>query len=571
MNIRRLKIGWRLRIGFGIMLLFLMLVAGLALLRMSFLGEQVRAISEINNTEMKLALEMRLTIYDRMIALRNIMLLSDEAALKQEHQRIRDQAAKYDAAEARLDAMFKSIADTTDTEKDLMKQVRKLRVEGDAVIEKVAGLASSGKQDMATKLLFTELRPVQQAWIGKLTELVEFEVKLNSEAEQAVTNVMSSTISQMIGLTAFALAFGLVLAQLITRSITRPLGEAMRLAETVAAGDLTATMTADSPDETGHLMQAMARMTASLSEIVAEVRRSTEAITSASRQIASGNMDLSSRTEQQAGSLEETASSMEELTSTVKQNADNARQASQLAASAAEVASDGGVVVNQVVESMGGIHASSRKIADIIGVIDGIAFQTNILALNAAVEAARAGEQGRGFAVVASEVRSLAQRSAAAAKEIKGLIDDSVNRVDSGTRLVNEAGAKMQTLVGSVARVSDIISEISAASSEQTAGIGQVNHAITQMDEATQQNASLVEQAAAASAAMQDQATRLSEVVGRFRISAHMAQAASQPAGTMPAAAPASPRQARLAAPQPAKPPVSAASNASAKGEWEEF
>jgi methyl-accepting chemotaxis protein len=286
----------------------------------------------------------------------------------------------------------------------------------------------------------------------------------------------------------------------------------------VADGDLTGTIVVTSKDETGQLLQALQDMNNGLVRIVTQVRMGTDTIATASSQIATGNLDLSSRTEEQASSLEETASSMEELTSTVKQNADNARQSNQLAMTASEVAVRGGAVVSQVVETMGSINDSANKIVDIIGVIDGIAFQTNILALNAAVEAARAGEQGRGFAVVASEVRNLAQRSASAAKEIKTLIDDSVEKVGTGSRLVNEAGATMGEVVESVRRVTDIMSEITAASQEQTDGIEQINQAVMQMDQVTQKNAALVEEAAAAAESLQDQASNLLQVVSVFKL-----------------------------------------------------
>ncbi len=304
----------------------------------------------------------------------------------------------------------------------------------------------------------------------------------------------------------------------VSRSITRPLGEAVEAAQSVAAGDLRTTIEVRSKDETGQLLQALKDMTGSLQSIVAQVRSGAEAIGVASDEIAQGNLDLSSRTEQQAGAIEETASSMEEITSTVQQNAENARQANQLAISACDVAAKGGHMVEQVVGTMASISESSRKIVDIIGVIDGIAFQTNILALNAAVEAARAGEQGRGFAVVAGEVRNLAQRSATAAKEIKELINDSVQRVDAGNRLVGETGATMGDIVTSVRRVMDIIGEISEASAEQGAGIAQVNMAVGEMDAATQQNAALVEEAAAAAQSLRDQTLALNEVVAVFKI-----------------------------------------------------
>ena len=316
----------------------------------------------------------------------------------------------------------------------------------------------------------------------------------------------------------FLLLVGVVLVLVIKQVVTRPLARAREAADKLAGGDLTARIAVNQEDEIGQLMRAVNGISDGLAHVVADVRQGTEQITTASSEIATGNLDLSSRTEQQAGSLEETASAMEELTSTVKQNADNAQQANQLALSASDVALQGGNVVGQVIATMGSINESSRKIVDIISVIDGIAFQTNILALNAAVEAARAGEQGRGFAVVASEVRSLAQRSAAAAKEIKSLIDDSVDKVEAGSKLVEQAGATMGEVVASVKRVTDIVGEISTASQEQRDGIEQVNHAITQMEQTTQQNAALVEEAAAAAQSLQDQAHKLTASVSTFKL-----------------------------------------------------
>jgi len=330
--------------------------------------------------------------------------------------------------------------------------------------------------------------------------------------------VASTATKLMLVLVALALVSGTVFAWLLTKGITRPLGIAVEAARRVAGGDLTGDIVVHSGDESGQLLQALKEMNDSLVKIVGEVRSGTDTIATASGQIASGNLDLSSRTEQQASSLEETASSMEELTSTVKQNADNARQANQLAIAASEVAIKGGDVMAQVVDTMGSINDSAKKIVDIIGVIDGIAFQTNILALNAAVEAARAGEQGRGFAVVAAEVRNLAQRSAQAAKEIKALIGDSVEKAEAGTKLVDQAGATMHAIVDSIKSVTDIMGEITAASQEQTAGIEQIKQAITQMDDVTQQNAALVEEAAAASQSLQDQAGSLAQVVSVFRM-----------------------------------------------------
>ncbi|MGZ8358194.1 MAG: methyl-accepting chemotaxis protein, partial [Telluria sp.] len=347
-------------------------------------------------------------------------------------------------------------------------------------------------------------------------------------------------VQRLLALGAAALVLGSIMAWLLSRSITRPLARAVVVARTVAQGDLRSDIETGSRDEVGQLLTALKSMNDSLRKTVVEVHSGTDMISTASREIAAGNMDLSSRTEQQASSLEETASSMEELTGTVKQNADNARQANALAVSASEVAVKGGIVVSEVVDTMASINESSRKIVDIIGVIDGIAFQTNILALNAAVEAARAGEQGRGFAVVATEVRNLAQRSAAAAHEIKSLIGNSVERVEVGARLVDEAGRTMNEIVTSVKRVTDIMNEISTASAEQTDGIEQVNQAIGQMDEATQRNAALVEQATAAAASLQDEAQALAQVVSIFKLDASQqasVQTLARPAAQRPAAA----------------------------------
>ncbi|MDP1557312.1 MAG: methyl-accepting chemotaxis protein [Nitrosomonas sp.] len=329
---------------------------------------------------------------------------------------------------------------------------------------------------------------------------------------------MVSTITVILGV-----LLACIIGWMLIRAIVGPLNEAIAVANAVASGDLTSRIDVNSTNETGQLLLALKLMNDNLVDLVGKVRTGTDSIAIASAEIASGNADLSQRTEEQASSLEETASSMEELTSTVRQNADNARQANQLASSASDVAVKGGAVVGQVVQTMSSINASSKKIVDIISVIDGIAFQTNILALNAAVEAARAGEQGRGFAVVATEVRTLAQRSAAAAKEIKELIGDSVSKVEDGTRLVDEAGTTMDEIVSAVKRVTDIMAEIAAASQEQSSGIEQVNQAVTQMDEVTQQNAALVEEAAAAAESMQEQAQTLTQAVSVFRLTGGMA------------------------------------------------
>jgi methyl-accepting chemotaxis protein-1 (serine sensor receptor) len=402
--------------------------------------------------------------------------------------------------------------------------------------------------------------PAREA-IDKLIKLQLEVAKGDYEQSQATYELVKYTC---IGALAFGLALAAFIGWWLVRAITVPLNKAVEFATGVAEGDLTRRIEVHANDETGRLMQALANMNTSLVTIVGQVRRGTDAISTASTEIASGNQDLSVRTEQQASALEETASSLEELTATVKQNADNARQANELAATASEVAVKGGAVVAQVVDTMGTINAASKKIADIIGVIDGISFQTNILALNAAVEAARAGEQGRGFAVVASEVRNLAQRSASAAKEIKLLIDDSVRTVDTGTVLVGQAGATMADVVDSVRRVTDIMAEIAAASQEQTAGIDQINKAVIQMEQVTQQNAALVEEAAAASESMREQAGELEQAVGVFKLGGgqHGSRAVAAPR-----AAPA-PQAAATALP-PARARLARAP--AAEAEWETF
>ena len=518
MALANLKIGLRLGIGFGVILMLLLCIAAVGITRMDKIQQNLEEIASINNLELALANTMGSKVRDIALYTRNMVLLTDPAEINKEQSKIEAARAEYKEAATRLEKMFSELPGTTEIEKAQLAKIKELRETARPLNDQVIALGTQGKNAEATAVLMTQARQITRKWLIATDELQGIEAQLNEQARKDAVQAYASARSMMFGLAGVALALGGLIAWLIMRSITRPINQALKIAQTVATGDLTSRIEVNSRDETGQLLQALKDMNDSLVKIVGQVRTGTDTIATASSQIAAGNLDLSSRTEEQASSLEETASSMEELTSTVKQNADNARQANQLAISASEVAVKGGAVVSRVVDTMGEINASSKKIADIIGVIDGIAFQTNILALNAAVEAARAGEQGRGFAVVAAEVRNLAQRSASAAKEIKTLISDSLETVEGGAKLVDQAGATMNEIVESVKRVTDIMGEITAASQEQTSGIEQINQAISQMDEVTQQNAALVEQAAAASESLQDQAGNLAQVVSIFKL-----------------------------------------------------
>ena len=469
-----------------------------------------------------------------------------------------------------------------DDETALFKSVMEHRAAYSKARDGAVKAKAEGNVDLAEQILTQQFNPTAKAYQERVKELVDLQHKRIAASAGLIASTAARGNVVIGSLAAGALLLGGVFAWLLTRSITRPLRQAVHAAEQVAAGDLTVEIDTRATDETGALLRALGHMNTSLSKIVDEVRSGTQTISGASSEIAAGSFDLSSRTEQQAAALEETAASMEELTGTVRQNADNARQANQLAITASGVASQAGQAVDQVVATMGSINASSRKIVDIIAVIDGIAFQTNILALNAAVEAARAGEQGRGFAVVASEVRTLAQRSAAAAKEIKQLIGDSVEKVDTGTRLVDQTGATMREVVDSIRRVTDIMGEISSASQEQITGIDQVNQAMGQMDNATQQNAALVEEATAATAALQEQAQRLAQVVDVFKLDArHVTPAAPVTPVKRPPARPALAKPAALKPTAATKPaPAAKAHKTPGKSvapakivdtEWEEF
>nr|WP_314628255.1 methyl-accepting chemotaxis protein [uncultured Noviherbaspirillum sp.] len=529
------------RLIFVIGFLSLQLVAGgvIGIVSLKFANDDIQSLYQE-----RLVATSQIDGVARLMA-RNQILLA--RAMTAESTKIPGLMNELEANRKEADGLWKTYAASSKTEAeqklaDQFAAARKVYLDDALVpaVQAVRGEDTGHAIELLHGAVTTLSLPTQTA-IDALIKLQSDVAKADYEHSQQVYAWVRNSCSAAVLL---GLLLAVVIGARLVRAITRPLDEAVRIASAVASGDLTQQITIDRNDETGKLMQALKQMNDSLVDIVARVRAGTDTIVTASGQIASGNMDLSSRTEQQASSLEETASSMEELNATVRQNEHNARAANELAVVASGVAAKGGKVVSEVVQTMGAINAASHRIADIIGVIDGIAFQTNILALNAAVEAARAGEHGRGFAVVATEVRSLAQKSASAAREIKSLITDSVSQVDGGTRLAQQAGSTMEEVVASVRQVTDMMGQISAASAEQSAGIGQVNQAIVQMDQATQQNAALVEQAAAAAGALQEQAQQLSTAVQVFQL-----DAANVPA---PAATPAAGRQPTLAAPVPA-------------------
>jgi methyl-accepting chemotaxis protein len=515
MKLHNLKIGTRLAAAFALILVMLIVVAATGLHSMASVNQSMVDITRGNDVEARMALEMRLSVDDRMIALRNIVLLDDPAEMQRQVDRVKVQAEKYDLAARTLDTTFATYGIRADEQK-MVADTKAHSAAAQPLIDRIRDLGLANENAAARSLLMGDMRTVQRNWQASLDALAESERLQNDQA--LATSDASYAAARIIMLASSGLAVlcGLILAWIITKGITRPINSAVQVAQAVAAGDLTSHINSTARDETGVLLTALKDMNASLKTIVSEVRSGTDAMSVSTTEIADGNMDLSRRTEDQASSLEETASSIEEMTATVRQNADNAVQGNRLAVLAMDAASKGGAVIASVVATMDDINASSSRMSEIIGVIDGIAFQTNILALNAAVEAARAGEQGRGFAVVASEVRNLAQRSAAAAKEIKTMIGESVAKVDVGSRLVDDAGKTMEAVVVSVGRVTAIMAEITSASQEQSVGIDQINQAIMTMDNVTQQNAALVEQSAAAAQSLQDQSVHLAKVVGKF-------------------------------------------------------
>ncbi len=521
MKTKNLTIGARLAFGYGAVFLLMIALVALAVNRVGRIESVLNHINEVNSVKQRHAINFRGSVHDRAIALRDVVLASDAAGAGAPIALIRTLDDNYARSAGPLDALFNDRKDILPEEKQALAAIKAQESLTKPLIARVIALHGAGQALEANALLSQEAAPAFTAWLASINRLIDLEERLSNEAATEARRMANGFFAWMALLCAGAIAAGSLAAWYISRGLLRQLGGqpdyAASIVSAIASGDLGVEIVTR-PGDRGSLLFAMQGMRDSLVRIVAQVRTGTLAIGTVSTEIADGNRDLASRTERQNGTLQATAASVEQLTGTVRQNADNARQANMLAESASEVAQRGGKVVAEVVGTMAAINESSKKIVDIIGVIDGIAFQTNILALNAAVEAARAGEQGRGFAVVATEVRNLAQRSAAAAKEIKVLIDSSVERVDAGARLVDQAGATMDEIVTGVKRVTDIMAEISHASSEQNAGIEQVNGAIGQIDDATRQNAELVQQASQAAASLEEEAERLARLVSIFRL-----------------------------------------------------
>ena len=508
------SLGHKLAAGFAVVCVLLLGVCLMVAWQLQAAQSTLRNIVEVNNRQIAHAVAMMQAVDDIAVSVRDMALLQTNQELDAEAKRLEQSITRYDGTVQQLhESMTQTEAGTR-----LVAQLQASRDKALPPVREAAKLGMDGATPEAVGLISGTVRPILATWRQQAMAVIEY-AQTQSETDYLAASQRQQRARWAMGIAALlAIAISAGLAWRLTRSVTLPIQQAVEVADRIAQGDLSGHVEAKGQDELGRLLRAFAHMQDSLKTMVSQVRAATDSISTASTEIATGNQDLSARTEQTASNLQQTASSMEQLTGTVKQSADSARQANQLASSASSVAARGGQVVSQVVTTMDEINAASKKISDIIGVIDGIAFQTNILALNAAVEAARAGEQGRGFAVVAGEVRNLAQRSAQAAKEIKTLIGASVEKVESGSKLVQDAGTTMSEIVASVQRVADIIGEITAAAAEQSSGIGQVNTAVNQLDQMTQQNAALVEESAAAAESLKEQAHRLAGVVGAFKL-----------------------------------------------------
>ncbi|WP_458232489.1 methyl-accepting chemotaxis protein [Roseateles sp. P5_E8] len=512
--IANLKIGVRLAIGFAALIALLIMLAVIGVTKISAIRADTEVILHDRFVKVQLAQTVENEVNKQLRALRTGLIVSDHALVEKE-------LAKLEASLPVVSSAIEKLMASVHSErgKATLKELVDSRARFKDKEQQLVASVKAGRIEEARTQLVSDIVPLQTAYLTAIEEFAKSQADGMEDFGKEAAELASGAKLLMEVLSLIAVLLATVIAYLLTRSITQPIAEAVRIAQTVAAGDLTSSIEVRSRDETGQLLTALGSMNDSLVRIVNQVRLSSDSIVTGSNEIATGGADLSQRTEEQAASLEETASAMEELTTTVQRSADSARSAAALAASASVVAAKGGTVVAEVVSTMREISASSRRIADITGVIDGIAFQTNILALNAAVEAARAGEQDRGFAVVAGEVRTLAQRAATAAKEIKVLIGESVGRVETGSRLVEGAGGTMDEMVQQVQQVAQLIAEIGTATEQQSLGLGEVSKAVSQLDQVTQQNATLVEESAAAAGSLNHQAQRLTELVGEFKLS----------------------------------------------------
>jgi methyl-accepting chemotaxis protein-1 (serine sensor receptor) len=520
-----LRVKTKLMLGFAAVAAIVLLVSALALRSLGASNDRFSSYLAGVGARERLATDIHEAAARRAIAARNLVLVTEAKDVEVEKAAVTKAHGDVGAGLDKLKAAIAQAGDVNEGDRALLAEIARVESLYGPVALDIVGKALGGQKDAAIAKMNAECRPLLAALLKATNDYIDFEQDVARQRVKAAEDSYAGDRISMIVASAAAVALALGLGWLLARAVTRPLERCLVLAEAVAGGDLSSDIVVDRSDETGQLMAALSRMNGSLVTMVSHVRTSAEGIATASSEIASGNHDLSARTERQASALQQTAASMQQMTGTVQQSADSARAASQLAAAAADVAGKGGVVVQRVVDTMSEISASSKKISDIIGTIDGIAFQTNILALNAAVEAARAGEQGRGFAVVAGEVRRLAQRSAQAAREIKALIGDSVDKVEVGSLLVGEAGSTMGDVVAQVRRMTDLMGEINASSTEQTSGIVQVNAAVASIDQGTQQNAALVEQSAAAAESLKQQAAGLLRLMAAFKTARHAAHA----------------------------------------------
>ncbi len=511
--ILNLSVARRLALGFSLVLALSIMSIIVAIVRLQAVASHTEEMLGSPLKTERLVSDWYRLIHTGVLRTAAIARSTDSSLASYFAEQTKASSAKSSAFQKELDGLME-----TKEDKALFAQLIEARKAFIEIRDAIVALKKEGKADEANQVLDQRFTPIGSTYLDKLEALQSLQRSKIDESGKRIAEINDTSRTLLISLGIFSTLLSALLAWMITRHLTKPLAHAKLVAGSISGGDLTANIDVHSTDELGELLANLKHMQDSLVDVVSKVRQGSESVATASAQIAEGNNDLSVRTEQQASALQQTASSMEELSSTVRQNADSARTANQLAVSASEVAVKGGEVMGRVVQTMKGIHESSSRIADIIGVIDGIAFQTNILALNAAVEAARAGEQGRGFAVVASEVRSLAGRSAEAAKEIKTLIGTSVDRVEQGTALVDQAGATMNEVVNSIKRVTDIVGEISSASNEQSIGIGKIGQAVSEMDQSTQQNAAMVEEMAAAASSLKSQAQDLVHVVDAFKI-----------------------------------------------------